>query len=134
MPKASTALAVASLLCAGCELSSSFASVCATLQGEGAHTSPTFGLALATLPDPHWNALTPNAPLRRWRLIEVGMGNLLTASPLRIDERVLHYLSGVQYLDEVAVDAFRVVQRFPNPPPGLIQESGTVSLPSPAVE
>ena len=37
--------------------------------------------------------------------------------------------SGVQYLDEVAVDAFRVVQRFPNPPPGLIQESGTVSLP-----
>jgi TonB family protein len=37
--------------------------------------------------------------------------------------------SGVQYLDEVAVDAFRVVQRFPNPPPGLIRDSGTVSLP-----
>ena len=37
--------------------------------------------------------------------------------------------SGVQYLDEVAVDAFRLVQRFPNPPPGLIQENGTVSLP-----
>ena len=37
--------------------------------------------------------------------------------------------SGVQYLDEVAVDAFRVVQRFPNPPPGLIREDGTVQLP-----
>ena len=37
--------------------------------------------------------------------------------------------SGVQYLDEVAVDAFRVVQRFPNPPPGLIHEDGTVKLP-----
>jgi TonB family protein len=37
--------------------------------------------------------------------------------------------SGVQYLDEVAVDAFRVVQRFPNPPPGLITETGTVQLP-----
>jgi TonB family protein len=37
--------------------------------------------------------------------------------------------SGVQYLDEVAVDAFRVVQRFPNPPPGLILEDGTVKLP-----
>ena len=37
--------------------------------------------------------------------------------------------SGVPYLDDVAVDAFRVVQRFPNPPPGLIQDSGTVSLP-----
>jgi len=35
--------------------------------------------------------------------------------------------SGVQYLDEVAVDAFRVVQRFPNPPPGLIQENGTTA-------
>ncbi len=35
--------------------------------------------------------------------------------------------SGVQYLDEVAVDAFRVVQRFPNPPPGLIQPNGTTA-------
>ncbi|MCA1826651.1 MAG: energy transducer TonB [Myxococcales bacterium] len=38
--------------------------------------------------------------------------------------------SGVPYLDSVAVDAFRVVQRFPNPPPGLIPEHpGVVSLP-----
>ena len=37
--------------------------------------------------------------------------------------------SGVQYLDEVAVDAFRVVQRFPNPPPGLMRDDGTVKLP-----
>lgn len=37
--------------------------------------------------------------------------------------------SGVQYLDEVAMDAFRVVQRFPNPPPGLIPDSGVVRLP-----
>jgi TonB family protein len=37
--------------------------------------------------------------------------------------------SGVPYLDEVAVDAFKMVQRFPNPPPGLIQENGVVTLP-----
>lgn len=36
---------------------------------------------------------------------------------------------GVQYLDEIAVDAFRIVQRFPNPPPGLLQENGVVRLP-----
>jgi len=30
--------------------------------------------------------------------------------------------SGVQYLDEVALDAFRVVQRFPNPPPSLVSD------------
>jgi TonB family protein len=37
--------------------------------------------------------------------------------------------SGVPYLDSVAVDAFRVVQRFPNPPPGLVPEHGVVKLP-----
>ena len=38
--------------------------------------------------------------------------------------------SGVQYLDSVAVDAFRIVQRFPNPPAGLIPENpGVVTLP-----
>jgi len=40
------------------------------------------------------------APLRIWRLIEVRTGDTLTASPLSIDERVLHYLVGVPYLDE----------------------------------
>ncbi|HZX95961.1 MAG TPA: energy transducer TonB [Myxococcales bacterium] len=43
-----------------------------------------------------------------------------------VDVRVLQS-SGVQYLDEVALDAFRVVQRFPNPPPGLVPD-GRVAL------
>jgi TonB family protein len=38
--------------------------------------------------------------------------------------------SGVPYLDNVAVDAFKLVQRFPNPPPGLIPDQpGIVTLP-----
>ena len=37
--------------------------------------------------------------------------------------------SGVPYLDEVAVDAFKLVERFPNPPPGLLAQDGTVRLP-----
>lgn len=88
------------LLCAGSELDSDFASLCSAAQADPLRTFPTFSLALAVLPDPHWNALTPEAPLRRWRLIEVGKGNVFTLSPLRIDERVLHYLMGLQYLDE----------------------------------
>jgi len=36
--------------------------------------------------------------------------------------------SGVSYLDQVAVDAFRRAQRFPNPPPGLFNETGTARL------
>jgi len=37
--------------------------------------------------------------------------------------------SGVQYLDTVAVESFRIVQRFPNPPPGLIGDAGSIKLP-----
>lgn len=88
------------LLCAGMELDSTFASRCASAQGDPLRAYPTFGLALAAFPDPHWSALTPAAPLRRWRMIEVGAGNALTTSPLRIDERILHYLTGLQHLDE----------------------------------
>jgi len=88
------------LLCAGVELDSGFAARCAATQGDGNRRQPTFSLALAALPEPHWSALTPRAPLRHWRLIEVGSGESLTASPLRIDERVLHFLAGVETVDD----------------------------------
>jgi hypothetical protein len=88
------------LLCAGMELDSAFAPLCAAAQGQANRAFPTFSLALAALPDPHWSALTPNGPLRRWRLIEVGTGLPLTVAPLRIDEHVLHYLVGVSQLDD----------------------------------
>lgn len=88
------------LLCAGVELEASFAALCAAAHGDPQRAYPSFSLALAALPNPHWSALTPQAPLRRWRLIDVGAGASLTLSPLRIDERVLHYLAGVPQLDE----------------------------------
>jgi hypothetical protein len=55
----------------------------------------TFRLALSALPEPHWSALTPEAPLRRWRLVELGPGSTLAGRPLRLDERVLHFLAGM---------------------------------------
>jgi len=90
------------LLCAGMELDASFAGLCAAAHGDPGRSYPTFSLALATLPAPHWSALTPAAPLRRWRLLELvhQPGASLTLNPLRIDERVLHFLTGIQYLDE----------------------------------
>jgi hypothetical protein len=88
------------LLCAGVELDSSFAALCATAQGDQLRPYATFSLALAALPGAHWSALTPGAALRRWGLVDVGVGQALTSSPLRISERVLHYLVGVQQLDE----------------------------------
>jgi len=92
------------LLCAGMELESSFASACAAAHGNPQQSYPTFGLALAVLPDAHWSALAPDAPLRYWRLIEFATGGApgapLTTRPLRIDERILHYLTGISHLDE----------------------------------
>lgn len=88
------------LLCAGVELSASLAQLCAAAQGSPQLTYPTFSLGLAALPEAHWSALAPIRPLRRWRLIEVSNGESLTQSRLRIDERVLHYLNGMSYLDD----------------------------------
>ena len=88
------------LLCAGIELDKNFAPLCAAAQGDAQRNYPTFSLALAALPDAHWSALTPNAPLRRWRLLEMSSGSSLTVNLLHIDERILHYLVGIQHLDE----------------------------------
>ena len=85
------------LLCAGVEFDAGFAALCAAAQN--GRTCATFGLALAVLPHAHWSALPPTGPLRRWRLLDVDPGAGLTAAPLRLDERVLHYLAGVPYFD-----------------------------------
>lgn len=87
------------LLCAGVELDASFGSLIADIQGDSQRNYPTFSLALAVLESAYWGALTPESPLRKWRLIEVGGGNALTTSPLRIDEQILHYLTGIYHLD-----------------------------------
>jgi hypothetical protein len=84
------------LLCAGVELDAAIARACAR---GGADARPTFGLALSNLPDPHWSALAPTAPLRRWRLLRLRGSGPITATPLELDERILHLLAGVAHLD-----------------------------------
>ena len=79
------------LLCAGVEMDAVCAEACEGLV--------TFRLALATLAQPHWSALSPIRPLRYWRLVDIRDEGILTSGRLRIDERVLHYLAGVNYLD-----------------------------------
>jgi hypothetical protein len=87
------------LLCAGVDLDSGFAAAVAGAQGDGVSRMPTPGLALAVLDGPHWSALSPASPLRHWRLLELGDGPSLTRSPLRVDERVLQFLTGIDFLD-----------------------------------
>ncbi len=88
------------LMCAAMELESSFPALCARAHGDTQRPFPTFSLALAALPQPHWSVLAPSAPLRHWRLIELESSSSLVNSPLCIDQRVMSYLMGVQHLDE----------------------------------
>ncbi|MER5491457.1 AAA family ATPase [Streptomyces sp. NPDC002490] len=84
------------VLCAAMELGPTAAARCAAASGR---EFPTFSLALAALAEPHWSALTPDAPLRRYRLVEVADDGVLTTARLRIDERVLHFLLGVPQIE-----------------------------------
>jgi hypothetical protein len=86
------------LLCTGLELDSRIGGACAEASGRADAPYPTFALALAVLPDPHWSALGPESPLRRWRLVDISSTSDLPISsrPLTIDERVLNFLIGIQ--------------------------------------
>ncbi|MFF7778361.1 ATP-binding protein [Streptomyces tanashiensis] len=75
----------------------------------------TFARALAGLPDAHWSALLPDAPLRGWRLLDVpaqlpptefgGLSQL----PLAVDERILHALLGADTTDDRLAGRARLV-------------------------
>ncbi|HKI06201.1 MAG TPA: ATP-binding protein [Thermoanaerobaculia bacterium] len=90
------------LLCAALELDTRVAALCARAQDDPARPYPTFALALALFDDPAWDVLSPEGPLRRWRLIEINQpgSQPLTTSPLRADERIVNYLKGLNYLDD----------------------------------
>jgi hypothetical protein len=83
------------------ELDASFGALVAQIQ-RSAHHQPSFGLAMEVLPKAHWSAISPAGALRRWRLVEVlpQPGVPTVNCPLRIDERILHFLAGIQYLDD----------------------------------
>ncbi|WP_328980783.1 ATP-binding protein [Streptomyces canus] len=87
------------LLTAAQELEPTTGARCAAACGDPERAFPTFSLALAALAEPHWSALTPIAPLRRWRIVELDDTAGLTTTRLRLDERILHFLLGSPYLD-----------------------------------
>ncbi len=90
------------LLCAGMDLDPRIPSLCARAQRDPHKPYPTFALALTLFHEPVWNALSPQNPLRYWRLVEINQPGAtpLTASALRADERIVNYLKGLHYLDD----------------------------------
>ena len=90
------------LLCLALELNTRVGALCAEAQGDANRPHATFALALALFADPLWDALSPERPLRYWRLIEVNQRGAepLTSSPLRVDERILNFVKGLNHLDD----------------------------------
>ncbi len=90
------------LLCAAMEFDTRIANLCARVQDQSQRTFPTFALALALFDDPAWDVLSPERPLRYWRLIEINQPNAqpLTTSALRADERIVNAIKGLNYLDD----------------------------------
>jgi ATPase family associated with various cellular activities (AAA) len=86
------------VLAAAVELDGRTAQLAAAVQG-ATDPRPTFGLALAALLGAHWDAVAPDAALRRWGLVELGPGPTLAARALNVDERILHELTGMPTVD-----------------------------------
>jgi hypothetical protein len=83
------------LLCTGVELQTEIANACAAAHGDPRARWATFGLALATLPEAHWSAVSPDRPLRAWRMLELSSCDTVLSIPIRIDEMILHFIAGV---------------------------------------
>jgi len=90
------------LLCVAMELDPGTAALCARAQDDPGRTHPTLALAMALFDDPSWDVLSPDRPLRYWRLIESAQSGAqpLTTSPVRADERIVSYIKGLSYLDD----------------------------------
>jgi hypothetical protein len=90
------------LLCLGMELDTRVSALCARAQDDPGRTYPTFALAMALFDDPAWEALSPERPLRYWRLLEINQPGAqpLTTSALRADERIVSYAKGLNYIDD----------------------------------
>jgi hypothetical protein len=90
------------MLCIGMELDTRFPALCAQAQHDAAKPHPTFALAFAVLDDPSWDVLSPERPLRYWRLLEIHQPGAtpLIGAALMADERIVNFAKGLNHLDD----------------------------------
>jgi AAA+ superfamily predicted ATPase len=101
------------LLVAGLELDEGLRLAVAAAS-DGASAQASFGLSLTLLTQPHSDALSSDAPLRHWRMVEPEPVANLARAALRIDERILHYLTGIVASDSVLAGVARPLSVQPN--------------------
>jgi SpoVK/Ycf46/Vps4 family AAA+-type ATPase len=113
------------LLCLAPELDATFERLYAYVQDDVSRKYGTIDLALALFSDIKAaedgcnarNSFLPEAPLRRFCLITLGPGSspatALRVRPLRLDERVIDYLRGVNRPDDHILDWLRPIPYAP---------------------
>jgi hypothetical protein len=113
------------LLCAAMELDTRTGSLCARAMQDAARPFPTFALALTLFDRPAWDAMSPERPLRYWRLIEINQPGAqpLVTSALKADERIVNYLKGLNYLDDRLAPLVTPVAREAAPLPVSQQQT-----------
>jgi AAA+ superfamily predicted ATPase len=89
-------------LCVAQELDTQIPGYCALAQDDISKDHASFALAFGLFDEPDWAALSPQGPLRYWRLIEINQPGAtpLTTAALKADERILNYIKGLNYLDD----------------------------------
>jgi ATPase family associated with various cellular activities (AAA) len=91
------------LLCVAMEFDTRVPALCAQAQEDASRRHPTFALALALFPEAAtWDSLSPERPLRHYHLVDIhqpGPQPLIT-SALCVDEWVVNYIKGSNYLDD----------------------------------
>ena len=114
------------LLCVATELDPSIAARCALAHGDAQMAYPTFGLALSTLPDPAWEVVSPQRGLRHWRLVEITQhaGQGLVSSPLRVDERIVNHVKGLNHLDDRLAPLIEQLRSGRRPEPATLAAGG----------
>ena len=89
-------------LSAATEFDSGIAALFAEAMGEPSKAHASFGLAFSLFDEPAWDAMSPERPLRYWRLIEISQPGAqpLTVSAIKADERIINFIKGLNYLDD----------------------------------
>lgn len=104
------------LLCLARECFPSSATLFATYHGSTEHNQPSFRFCQELLTGTDLAASAPTSPLRLWRLIEVDKQKTLAESSLRLDERILHFLYGIDTFDSRLIPYFEKIdfKRLPS--------------------
>jgi hypothetical protein len=105
---------------AAVELIPGFGRNCGAAMGDPAALLPSVALCVARMPGASFEAFAPHGPLRRFRLVRLGEGEVLTGRSVTLPESVLHFLLGSPSRDPRLESRVRAVPAGAALPPSRV--------------